>query len=251
MSRKTYPRPGPGPYQSRIPTSPRAGRTRTRIHAQGPSVSHQKFHKNGHKKGFISLATENAVAELHAAILYGLERGTLTWIPTCLTHAETDITVHTQGSVSRGNVQGAELPTAKLAEAFQSLPVRIKEKNHENLDLSTMLHVLQDEANRDHTAEDFSIWFIMSHGIQGNVFATDGFSAELIDIFPSLTGTSASLFSACQGDKDQTVAECAYSDSKPSPSAILAHLSTEADSFLARATVPGIVAYKREDALTL
>ncbi|KAI8511872.1 hypothetical protein Bbelb_109720 [Branchiostoma belcheri] len=71
------------------------------------------------------------------------------------------------------------------------------------------------------------------------------------DHVPYNLGTGVRDGTACQGDKDQTVAECAYSDSKPSPSAILAHLSTEADSFLARATVPGIVAYKREDALTL
>ncbi|KAI8511887.1 hypothetical protein Bbelb_109870 [Branchiostoma belcheri] len=64
--------------------------------------------------------TRAFLRELHAAILYGLERGTLTWIPTCLTHAETDITVHTQGSVSRGNAQGAELPTGTRATAGSS-----------------------------------------------------------------------------------------------------------------------------------
>ncbi|KAI8511906.1 hypothetical protein Bbelb_110060 [Branchiostoma belcheri] len=57
----------------------------------------------------------------------------------------------------RGRLKAQLEVDAKLTEAFQSLPVRIKEKNHQNLDLSTMLHVLQDEANRDHTAEDFSI----------------------------------------------------------------------------------------------
>ncbi|CAH1271382.1 CASP10 [Branchiostoma lanceolatum] len=150
----------------------------------------------------------------------------------------------------------AEGDPQKLAEAFLSQQVNIDVKTHQNLDLSTMLYVLQDEANRDHSDEDFFACCIMSHGTQGKVFAADGFSAELLDILslfngnrcPSLMGKPKLFFiQACQGDKDQTVEIAgAHSDANDSPSPILAYLSTEADFFLALATVPGYVAYRRE-----
>ncbi|XP_066295360.1 caspase-8-like [Branchiostoma lanceolatum] len=150
----------------------------------------------------------------------------------------------------------AEGDPQKLAEAFLSQEVNIDVKTHQNLDLSTMLYVLQDEANRDHSGEDFFSCCIMTHGTQGKVFAADGFSAELLDILslfngsrcPSLMGKPKLFFiQACQGDKDQTVEIAgAHSDANDSPSPILAYLSTEADFFLALATVPGYVAYRRE-----
>ncbi|XP_019628872.1 PREDICTED: caspase-8-like isoform X2 [Branchiostoma belcheri] len=155
----------------------------------------------------------------------------------------------------RSERTGAERDPQQLKEAFQSLPVKIDVKAHQNLNLSTMLNVLRDEANRDHKEEDFFICCIMTHGTQGKVFATDGFSAELLDILslfkgkqcPTLMGKPKLFFiSACQGDKDQTSEKGgAHTDASPSP--ILAYLSTEADFFLALATVPGYVAYRGED----
>ncbi|XP_078604121.1 uncharacterized protein LOC144877921 [Branchiostoma floridae x Branchiostoma japonicum] len=152
---------------------------------------------------------------------------------------------------------GAEGDPQKLAEAFRSLPVDIEVKTRQNLDLSTMQHVLREEANRDHTDEDFFICSIMTHGAQGKVFATDGFSADLLDILslfngkrcPSLKGKPKLFFiQACQGDRRQTAVEIAGAqDSDANPSPIQAYFSTEADFFLALATVPGYVAYRRDD----
>ncbi|CAH1271062.1 CASP9 [Branchiostoma lanceolatum] len=152
---------------------------------------------------------------------------------------------------------GAEGDPEKLSEAFQSLPLGIEVKTHQNLDLPTMLTVLQDEASRDHSREHFFVCCIMSHGTQGKVCATNGFGVDILDILslfngkrcPSLMGKPKLFFiQACQGDKDQPTERAgAVSDAKPSPSPILAYLSTEADFFLALATVPGYVAYRGED----
>ncbi|KAI8511946.1 Casp10p [Branchiostoma belcheri] len=107
----------------------------------------------------------------------------------------------------------------------------------------------------ENTDEDFFICCIMSHGTQGKVFATNGFGVDILDILaffkgrncPTLMGKPKLFFiSACQGDKDQALErEGIYSDESPSP--ILAYLSSEADFFLALATVPGYVSYRGED----
>ncbi|XP_035683165.1 caspase-1-B-like [Branchiostoma floridae] len=154
-----------------------------------------------------------------------------------------------------GERTGAEGDTQKLAEAFRSLPVNIEVKTYQDLDLPTMLSVLEEEANRDHTDEDFFICSIMTHGTQGKVYAANGYGVDILDIVstfngkrcPSLIGKPKLFFiQACQGDKHQS-SDRANANSDASPSSILAYLSTEADFFLALATVPGYAAYRGED----
>ncbi|XP_078606347.1 caspase-9-like [Branchiostoma floridae x Branchiostoma japonicum] len=154
-----------------------------------------------------------------------------------------------------GERTGAEGDSQKLAEAIQSLPVNIEVKTYQDLDLPTMLSVLEEEANRDHTDEDFFMCSIMTHGAQGKVYAANGYGVDILDIVstfngkrcPSLMGKPKLFFiQACQGDKPQS-SDRASANSDASPSSILAYLSTEADFFLALATVPGYVAYRGVD----
>ncbi|XP_035683208.1 caspase-3-like [Branchiostoma floridae] len=150
---------------------------------------------------------------------------------------------------------GAERDTQKLEEAFKSLQVNTEVKPHQNLKLPEMLKALKEEANRDHDNEDFFVCCIMSHGTQGKVYASDGFSIDILDILSlfkekrcsSLMSKPKLFFiQACQGDKEQEIAG-PYRDAFNSPSLTQASYTTEADFLIALATVPGYVAYRGED----
>ncbi|XP_070570562.1 caspase-8-like [Ptychodera flava] len=138
--------------------------------------------------------------------------------------------------------EGSSIDRDKLRDLFTKF--RFIVKVEENLTAADMLRYLEDVGKEDHRPYSCLVCCILSHGVQDNVFGSDGVKVEISDLTgcfkgircPGLVGKPKLFFlQACQGTDHQR--GDLEADSAPS-------VPNEADVLLAYATVPGFVSYR-------
>eukprot|EP00118_Oscarella_pearsei_P025070 m.307436 g.307436 ORF g.307436 m.307436 type:complete len:457 (+) comp42287_c0_seq1:41-1411(+) len=160
--------------------------------------------------------------------------------------------------------RGTDVDAQNLMQVFTYLGFTVREVKNQSV--KQMKENLRAIARHDHSKYDSVVVAILSHGIEGQVYGSDGDLVEvqsLIRLFssdnaPQLTGKPKLFFiQACRGDdfdygqdlpdgriNDEAIEEEAFGSGDDETDANLSSLPVEADMLIAYATVPGYVSWR-------
>ncbi|XP_078696881.1 caspase-3-like [Branchiostoma floridae x Branchiostoma belcheri] len=172
---------------------------------------------------------------------------------------------------------GTDVDCSNLTRLFTFLNFDVKVEP--NKSAAEIRHLLRQYSQVDHGSYDCFILTILSHGVEGQIYGTDGQLLPVKEITAffnnrfckTLVGKPKLFFlQACRGDKmdrgtDQTDADSAEPPSTPTEEELLGQmleesigleetdamrdtLPTESDMLLAYATVPGFVSWRNSQA---
>ncbi|XP_041362616.1 caspase-3-like isoform X2 [Gigantopelta aegis] len=155
--------------------------------------------------------------------------------------------------------EGTDVDAERLEERFQDMGFEVK--RYDDVTRAKMSALMYDAASYDHSNADCFGCAILSHGVEGRIFATDGYmSLELLvvpfkgDRCPSLIGKPKLFFlQACRGSKmdygvevsDSTSASSKDEDETDSSNTVtIRKIPIEADFLFAYSTVPGYYSWR-------
>ncbi|XP_063411744.1 caspase-8-like [Mytilus trossulus] len=157
---------------------------------------------------------------------------------------------------------GSDKDADILVNTWKNLGFKVS--RYDDLTSAHMIEILEDAAKKDHSKYDCLVVCILSHGVLGHVYGSDGLSVEINHLkgffsgSRSLVGKPKLFFvQACQGKKNQKghaiETNAGVSMKKISqerqdldvdgPTEVI---PDEADFLLAHATAPGYVSYRKE-----
>ncbi|KAK3083510.1 hypothetical protein FSP39_024443 [Pinctada imbricata] len=147
---------------------------------------------------------------------------------------------------------GTEKDADNLVYIFRKLDF-IVERYNDLQDFEIVRKLVEIAYNRDHTNYDCLVVCILSHGVLGHVYGTNGRLVNIKDctgcfraqVCPSLAGKPKLFFiQACQGREKQGGTEIEKDSDLESDNAPKEMIPDEADFVLGYATVPGYVSYR-------
>ncbi|XP_046366704.2 cell death protein 3-like isoform X1 [Haliotis rufescens] len=154
--------------------------------------------------------------------------------------------------------EGTDVDAERLEERFQDLGFEVK--RYDDVNRSRISTLMYDAAAYDHSNADCFGCAILSHGLEGRVYATDGYiSLELLvmpfkgDRCPSLVGKPKLFFlQACRGTKmdygvdvsDSSLSSKDEDEMDAANSVSIRKIPIEADFLFAYSTVPGYYSWR-------
>ncbi|XP_046584776.1 LOW QUALITY PROTEIN: uncharacterized protein DDB_G0283697-like [Haliotis rubra] len=154
--------------------------------------------------------------------------------------------------------EGTDVDAERLEERFQDLGFEVK--RYDDVTRSRISTLMYDAAAYDHSNADCFGCAILSHGLEGRVYATDGYiSLELLvmpfkgDRCPSLVGKPKLFFlQACRGTKmdygvhvsDSSLSSKDEDEIDAANSVSIRKIPIEADFLFAYSTVPGYYSWR-------
>ncbi|KAK7113279.1 uncharacterized protein [Littorina saxatilis] len=149
--------------------------------------------------------------------------------------------------------EGTEVDKEKLENTFRGLNFLVS--SHDDMTDSQMVQLMNEIANKDHSRFDCFVCCILSHGVEGSVYGTNGMTVPVKDMTgplraqacPGLAGKPKLFFvQACQGREKQTghLNDIQMDNHLEEDAPRGELIPNEADFLLGYATVPGFVSYR-------
>ncbi|CAH8665109.1 unnamed protein product [Dicrocoelium dendriticum] len=152
-------------------------------------------------------------------------------------------------STGQGRRDGTDVDADRVERLFKVLGYNVQ--RHFNVNRTDFIRILNEMSSLDHSQFDSFVCFILSHGENGVIYATDGaVPLDVImaffrgDVSVSLVGKPKLFFiQACRGSEfDRGAAIPMVTDA--AGEIIVTKLPVEADILVAQSTVPGYFAWR-------